>query len=347
MINTLGRHKLTFAIPTTLTVLLMLAIARLVWHIPKPLLLVVTAIFLVWSTIFWRLHRKTERTAYGQITQVLLPWLLVTPLLLGIVYYVDRAGWIWSQLTGYNLTFAEDFSGLIDVSVVDFVDQYPFFSLDPQDSTKLILPKGAYDIHETIVVPSGSSLTIEPGTMLRFRVGRSLISYSPIIARGIESAPIHFTAQNTWRKWGVVGLVNTGKSIFEHVSFEHGRQALVNNIDFFGSLSLIETDVEIAHSQFLNLFGKDAVYVRQGRVLIRDNTFRDTNKDCLDLDGGSGEISHNQFINCGDEGIDLSFNYDIQVFDNKIIGSDGGRISADHNLDRIKKLNIFRHSVNN
>jgi len=271
----------------------------------------------------------------------LIGWIVTTAFLLGLVYQWDRAGWIWFQITGYNLTRAEDFSDLVNLSAVDFMKRNSFFSIASQDSTKLIVHKGEYEIDETIVIPKSLSLTIEPGTVLRFKVGRSLISYSPIIAAGTESEPIRFTAQNKWRKWGVVGVVNAAPSVFEHVIFEHGRQACVNDIDFFGCLSLIATDVEITNSQFLNLCGKDAAYVKQGRVSIHDNIFRNTFKDGLDLDGGAGEVSHNQFINCGDEGIDLSENDHLVVLGNEVIDSRGGRIAAEQNLEQIRLQNSF------
>ncbi len=342
----LGKGNLRLAVPATLALLLALAVTHAIWKIPKPLLVVVGVAFLICSLVFWSLNRKSKRPAFVQIAQLLSVWIAVTAVFLGAVYYFDRAGWIWFTLTGYNITLPEDLSDQVDMSTVDFVGRHRFFSLDPQDSTRLILQKGQYDIDETILVPRGSSLTIEPGTVLRFRVGRSVVSYSPITARGTESEPILFTAQNEWLKWGTVGVVKTAKSIFEHVRFEHGRYARVNNLDFLGSLSLIETDVEITDSQFQNLFGKDAVYVWQGQVLIRENIFRKTDNDCLDLDGGGGEISHNQFTDCGEQGIDLSDNHGVRVFGNIILDSLGGRkgIAADNNLNEIKAQNTFGYS---
>jgi hypothetical protein len=347
-----SRLNLKVAVPTTLSVFLLLAAASWVWKIPRPLLVFVGVTFCVWSFVFWGFRRRTESStspasARLQVFQLLLIWVLITVLLLGGVYYIDRAGWLWHQLTGYNVTLAEDLSDLVDMPVADFIDEHPIFVIDSRDATKLILPKGDYELQETIVVPKGSSLTIEPGTFLRFGVGRSLISYSPIIARGTESEPIVFTAKRKWLKWGVVGVTNAGQSVFEHVRFEHGRQALINDVDFFGSLSLIETDAEIRDSQFINSFGRDGVYVRQSRVLVQGNIFRDTYKDGLDLDGGTGQISHNQFIDCGDEGIDLDGNSDVQVFNNEILDSKGGRIGAERDLDKIMSSNKFGYSGSN
>lgn len=254
------------------------------------------------------------------------------------------AGWLWFQLTGYEVTLAESYPDRIDMTVANFVAQYPFFRLDPKDATHLTLPKGDYHLRETIVVPRGTVLTIEPGSVLRFDAGRSLISYSPIIAQGTASEPILFTAYHHWLKWGVVGVVQAEQAVFEHVRFEHGRHALVNGLDFFGTLSLLETDVVIKHSEFVDLFGKDGVNARYAHVLIQDNVFRNTYKDGLDVDGGTGQISHNQFINCEDEGIDLSENDNLDVFSNTILDQRGGRLAADHYLAEILPLNTLGYS---
>jgi len=185
------------------------------------------------------------------------------------------------------------------------------------------------------VVPRGTQLTIAPGAVLRFGRGCSLVSYSPIVARGTPASPIVFTARNRVFKWGVVGIVDADSSAFEHVRFEHGRQARVNGIDFTGCLSLVRSGGEIAASRFASLYGRDGVSVRDGDVRIHDNLFEDTFKDGLDLDGGRGEITRNRFVNCGDEGIDVSQNDALQVYDNVVLDRRGGRIGAERRLDEI------------
>jgi hypothetical protein len=141
-----------------------------------------------------------------------------------------------------------------------------------------------------------------------------------------------------------VGIIRTGKSVFEQVKFEHGRQARVNNIDFFATLSVIASEVEINNCLFQNLYGKDALNIRYGKVLIQNSTFRNTYKDGIDLDGGEGIISQNRFYNCADEGIDLSENKRIEVFKNEIYDRKGGKIAADYNLDNIISLNTLGYS---
>lgn len=333
---------------TTALALSSLGLAKLVWSIPKPLLLVVGGIFLITSGLYWWLGRKIFRpTSFSdipiQLIIVLLAWVFLSGFFLGGVYRLDKAGWLWTQITGYNVTLPQDLSGQIFLPAESFVQNYPIFKLDPDDSARLILPKGVYEFEESVVIPDGTYLEIEPGAILRFGVGRSLISYGPIIARGTETDPIQFSAINPWLKWGVVGLVSTDRSVFDYVWFKDGRQALVNGVEFFGGLSLIETQAEITNSQFVNMYGKDSVYIKQGDVLVKNNLFRNAYKDCLDFDGGRGEISSNIFLNCSDESIDLSANLDIKVFDNQILGPNGGRISADNHLDEIISLNTLKY----
>jgi hypothetical protein len=315
----LRKVNLKLALSVTIVVVAALGVAKEIYKIPAPLLVFVGAMYAVCSIIFGSLQRKGKASAFAQLAIWLLSWSLVTGLVLGAVYYFDKAGWLWLKLTGYNVTLAENLPDRLRWPVSDFVARHPFFARDQRDSTRLMIRSGDYQIDHTIVVPPGLVLIIAPGTVLRFGAGCSLISYSPIIARGMENAPIVFTAKNKWLKWGAVGVVRAGQSIFEHVRFEHGRQALVNDIDFFGALSLIEAEAEVTQCRFESLFGKDAAQVTGGQAFFRQNTFRDCFKDGLDFDGGAGEISHNRFEHCGDEAIDVGENSRVIVFGNVII----------------------------
>jgi len=255
------------------------------------------------------------------------------------LFYFDIPGRVVFKLTGKEIEVGEDFRHLVDFPIEDFSNSIMLFSNDPDNSMHILIKKDTYNINKTIVVPAGTHLTIEAGSVLIFDKGASLISYSPITARGTESEPILFVAQNKESPWGVVGLVKADKSVFDHVKFENGNTALVNHQNFPGSLSLVDTDAEITNSEFLNVSGKDGVWVSRGDVIIKGNIFKDNRVDCLDLDFGSGEISNNEFINCGDEGIDLMENVNLEVFNNLIVSAGGNGIDADNDLEKILEMN--------
>lgn len=330
--------KVKSLLPLSAAVFTILLAAKLIWKPENQLLFVIAGIYLVTFLGFWIANRKSESLSWTKGFQLPLTWMLLSILLTGFVYRYDRAGWNWQQLTGYDVTLAENIPHS-ELPTSEFLHKHSMFSADPSDPQKIILTAGTYHIDKTIVVPRGDSLIIEPGVTLNFSVGRSLISYRPIIARGTANSRIQFQSQDSYRKWGVVGVVRSGKSIFEYANFRDGRTARVNNIDFFAMLSVIGGDVEITNCEFLDAYGKDAINVRYGDVMIANNLIVNTYKDGIDLDGGSGVISHNRFVNCDDEGIDLSENEHIEVYENDIRDTRGGSIGADVNLEEIKAQN--------
>lgn len=267
---------------------------------------------------------------------------LIILILMLSLYYSDVPRRVVFKLTGKEIELGEDFRHLVDFPIEDFSSSIMLFSIDPDNSTHILIKKDTYNINKTIVVPAGTHLTIEAGSVLIFNQGASLISYSPITARGTKSEPILFVARDNESPWGVVGLVEADKSVFDYVKFENGNTALVNHQNFPGSLSLVGTDAEITNSEFLNISGKDGVWVSRGVVTIMGNIFKDNRADCLDLDFGSGEISNNEFINCGDEGIDLMENYNLDVFNNLVVRAGDTAIDADNNLEKILELNTIK-----
>jgi hypothetical protein len=230
------------------------------------------------------------------------------------------------------------------VTAEGFVEEHPFFTVDPADPSNLVLASGEYTIEETLVLPEGAGLTIEAGTVLRFAADRSLLAYGPVLARGTSEAPIVFGAADPDAPWGIVAVIEGGQAVFEHLLVESASSITVDGEEIPGGLSVIGGSVTLTDSEFTAMHGKDGVYVRDGEVVIRGNTIRDTERDCLDLDGGAGEITANEFLGCGDEAIDLSDNDDLRVFGNTIVVESGAGIAADVNLDEIAKSNTIRHS---
>lgn len=322
---------------------LALATFRAVGDAPDPLLATLSLVFVAfamgWLGLAWAGLARVPRPGL-----FLLGWAAACAALLVAVHRTDRAGWLWYRLTGFDVAIAEDLSDWVTLDAAEIARRDPRFSPDPLRPAGLLLRKGTYEFSETVVLPAGVALTVEPGSVLRFGAGRSLVAYGSIQARGTEAEPIVFTARNPWLKWGVVAVVGGGRSRFEHVRVEHARWARVNGLDLPGALSFLESDVDVARSQIANVFGKDALYLRGGRGVVRENLFRDVRRDCLDLDGGSALVQGNRFVDCGDEAIDLSGPYRVEVFGNEILDARGGRIAAGADLEAIRSHNTFGHS---
>lgn len=328
-----------------LSALLALMAAKLIWNVPKPFL-ITSGIGFLFSSLAFSISGSPLKGKLARRSCLLVSlWLTSTAGVLALIYWVDRGAWIWSALTGYDTAPTETVNDHKDFSIASFLESNQQFATDPGNPNNLVLNKGTFVFNETVVIPKGLKLSIKPGVSLRFGAGRSLISYSPIEARGTKIDPILFTAKTKWLKWGVVGVVDARNSVFEHVKFEHGRWAILNGKILPGNLSLLNSDSEILSSKFFNTYGKDAVYVHEGKILLKNNIFQNAYKDCLDMDNGHGRIYRNRFIDCDDEAIDLSGNYDVRIEDNVFLDKKGGRIAVDQKLEKeVRSLNVFGYS---
>lgn len=325
----LGAVDWPLALAVTAAVGLALGGAQQSLGVPTRLVEWAGGAFLAWSVVYWAAWGARGGSVYARVAAWLVPWALAIAVVLAVVWQVDRGGWLWYRLTGYNVTIAEALGDRAGLTRADFLRRNPAFAAVPGDPAAVRLPAGEHDFAASVVIPRRTALVIEPGAVLRFGAGRSLVAYGPVTARGTDQRPIVFTARAKWLKWGSVGVIDAGPSVFEHVRFAHARQARVDGIDLVGGLSLIRADAEIAHGEFGPMFGKDALYVRDAGVRIHDTTVSDAFKDGLDFDGGGGVVRDNRFVDCGDEGIDLSGRLDVRVFDNTILDARGGRVAAD------------------
>ena len=164
------------------------------------------------------------------------------------------------------------------------------------DGGTIITFSGSHTFTETIIIPRNTQLTILPGTTLRFMPGVSLVSYSPVIAQGTQSAPILITSV-TSEPWGAFAVIdiNDQTSKFEYVTIENAAHAVVNNTTFTGGLAVHYSDVEIRNSIFRNNHGDDGANIKYAHAIIQDNQFIDNEFEGLDLDIVTGEVKNNLF----------------------------------------------------
>jgi hypothetical protein len=106
---------------------------------------------------------------------------------------------------------------------------------------------GAFNVTRTTLVSFNSTLTIEPGTTVRFDEGKSLGVEGKLIAQGTEQDPIIFTSNLTTKSpgdWSSITFFESADnlSVFDHVKVEYSREGL----------TLQSTSLYVANSTFVN-----------------------------------------------------------------------------------------------
>ncbi len=205
----------------------------------------------------------------------------------------------------------------INYSRDEFLKNNLIFRRGPLDN-QIILYPGTYLISKTIIIPRNLSLEIKAGSRLYFAPDISLVSYSPVRAQGTGQNPILFIAQDRNRGWGVVAVVDSEESIFEHCYFEYGGQAYINGAFFSGQLAMHYTDAQVKNCQFKFAQGDDGLNIKKSRVDIEYNYFEKNKFDGLDLDWAEGRVANNHFLNNGNDGLDLGGTDNLMVWNNRV-----------------------------
>lgn len=211
---------------------------------------------------------------------------------------LEHEGTLETILTGaYQATPSLTYNSLSSTlshaikSEQSFVAVHPEFLLS-SPRTFSVGP-GNISLAGNIILPTGATLRIQPGTNITLAPSSSMIIYGSLIADGSKS-PISISG-NHWRS--IIVIAGKEKRVFlrnVHISGgsglnQDGRTA-TGMLAIYGGAS-----ADIAHSSFGDNFDDDALNIKRGDVLIANNTFARTFGDAIDIDAGTGIIKNNTF----------------------------------------------------
>ncbi|TSC71884.1 MAG: hypothetical protein G01um101470_464 [Parcubacteria group bacterium Gr01-1014_70] len=207
-------------------------------------------------------------------------------------------------------------------SITLFLKERPQFRLSGAQADTLILGPGSIVIPQTTILPTETNLIIQPGTTVFMGEGASLIVYGHVEAKGTAARPITVRALAAAKPWGSL-LVLTSEvgapNVFEYITMSGGSGFRGHSITATGMLSLHNATGIITNSTFENTNDDDAINIKYGGAIIKNNTFRNLFGDAIDLDSVLEEaiVENNTFGDFGfiadkgngpnGDGIDISF----------------------------------------
>ena len=111
---------------------------------------------------------------------------------------------------------------------------------------------GPYLMTANVVIPAGSSLTIQAGTVVLGQSGASIIVRGRITADGTEAQPIIFRAAGCENRWGGIGIEGTGTGaanpthVLRYCDFEFGDLPA----GFEGNVAPVGSKLLVDHCKF-------------------------------------------------------------------------------------------------
>lgn len=177
------------------------------------------------------------------------------------------------------------------------------------------LGPGDIKIDTPLVLPRGASLTIEPGTTLRFAPSALLIVRGSLNMPGTEKQPIRLLpSQETWRGVAVFG---GGKpSVWSHVEVKNTDGLELGAWRPTGSLMFYESVVKLSNCSIQNNRSEDAINLVRSKFTLTEIEIEDTSSDAIDMDFCDGTIRGGSIRKCSGDGIDVSETV-IQVHDTR------------------------------
>ena len=208
---------------------------------------------------------------------------------------------------------------------------------------------GDVRLAQTLVIPAGDTLVIEPGTTIRLAPNQSLVSHGRVLAVGTESRPIRIMPEQAGVPWGTFSLQGHGadSSLLHWVEVAQGGGAIVDRVEYIGMFNIHRADgVVIEHSTFRdNLRSDDTFHALHSRFYLRHSSVLRANSDAIDLDISSGELLNNVIENSGGDGIDLMSSTP-RIIGNRVSGSgDKGISIGEASTPFVFNNDVFRCSI--
>ena len=210
------------------------------------------------------------------------------------------------------------FSGkIVAVSPTQYPEIYsPEISLDflkyfkySEDSNSVVLKKRNTIIRNKIMIPKGLKVVLKAGETIDLTSSGSILSYSAFNINGEIGKMVKVTSSDS-----------TGEGI--HI-IQNNDSSKINYLDFSNQFSLYDTlkyihqslpsaftvyggKVTIENSDFKNLKSEDAVNLFRCEFKIGNIKIENTFSDAFDADFCVGFLKNCSFLNCGNDGVDIS-----------------------------------------
>jgi hypothetical protein len=190
------------------------------------------------------------------------------------------------------------------LSRISPADLSRFNGIHVEENKKIIFLRKNLRIDQNLKIPEGYIVKAEPGTRIELTNFASFISYSPLEFLGSPDNPIVVSAVAGGQGFAVLDVEK--KSILENVVFENLSEPRIGSWNLTGAVTFYESSTEMRNVKILNSKAEDGLNIVRGSFLLDGCIFINSQSDALDVDFGNGKIIETQFLESGNDAVDLS-----------------------------------------
>jgi hypothetical protein len=252
------------------------------------------------------------------------------------------------RLSGKNITLKNP-SPDLNIKKLAAYSGINYLNFKENNISPVTLGPGKVELIESKIFNPGQPVIIKSGTEVLLGEKVQILIQGPLTIEGSAENPVSIKPINPNQPFGVLALLGkkTNGSKINFLNMEGGSVGVYYNLKFSGMLSVHDCpDIEIRNSVFgKNYTGDDAVHIINSKATITNSIFKDSKFDALDLDLVEGKFINNQFINPGNDGLDLSMGNTI-IEQNRFIGCKDKCISVGEGA-KTNIINSYFQDCNN
>ena len=224
------------------------------------------------------------------------------------------------------------------------LDFLSFFQLSKDDNTLVLKNKNTI-ISEKIIIPKGYNVILKAGETIDLINSSAILSYSTFNVNGEKDKMVKVKSSDS-----------TGQGI--HV-IQINDSSKINYLDFSNQFSFYDTlqsnyqslpsaftiyggKVNIENSIFRNLKSEDAINLFRTKFYIDQVEIIKTFSDAFDADFCNGVMKKCSFINCGNDGVDISGG-SLEISESEFLNIKDKAVSAGEK----SKLKVSKCSIQN
>jgi len=181
----------------------------------------------------------------------------------------------------------------------DFIEEVP-------ETNVISIPKGKWKLDRDLVIPAGHRFEVEAGTRIDLVKHAKVICYSPVYFMGTEQDSILMLSSDKTSE-GMIVIRGGERSSVEYTTFLNLNRPTEKGWALTGAVIFYESPVDFNGVAFIgNQDGDDFLNVIRSDFTMEKSLFKDIKADAFDCDFCTGSVANSNFINVGNDGIDIS-----------------------------------------
>ncbi len=221
--------------------------------------------------------------------------------------------------------------------------EFPFVQVDEIHRVIRLLP-GRHHLRKSLILPAGYRVMAAGGVEIDLSNGAMILSRSPVFFAGEPTLPIIIRSSDKTGQ-GFAVLTAGERSEMSHVRFEDLSNPVQPGWSMPGSVTFHEGDVVIRDCVFARNRSEDGLNLVRSTMLLERLAFIKTKSDAFDCDFCRGELRDSTFLDCGNDGVDVSGS-EITLTNVRIDGSGDKAVSAGEDSHMtVRKIRVRRSEL--